>query len=82
MPWWKWGLKAHYDKILHITVTFMLILYLERIISLPYALLLTFLLQGGKVIWNLTRTKNYRMVGDWVANIVGYALAAGYLWTG
>ena len=73
-------MKQYYDKLLHILVTFALVAFLERAgLSIVYAFWIIYILQWGKVIRNRRQDSSYRMVGDWIANIIGYILAGGFL---
>lgn len=73
-------MKQHRDKLLHILVTFTLMVFLERLgFFIGYAFWIVVILQWGKVFYNRRQDSSYRMTGDWVANIIGYILAGGFL---
>ena len=71
-------LKEQYDKILHVTVTFTLMLFATIWLSIPIAVGIVFALQVIKTIRNGVLDKTYKLYGDWLANLGGYALYALY----
>ena len=69
----------HYDKILHVTVTFILVMFLDRIFPLYDSILIVVFLQTFKTWMNYRVSKDYCFVGDWIANGIGYSLVGIYL---
>jgi len=76
------NLKDHYDKLLHISITFLLMCFL--CVWLPWwmATLIMANLQAGKVVWNYRQDYWYHWMGDMTANVIGYAIFALYVWVG
>lgn len=74
---WYHNLSKHYDKLLYALVTFVLIIWLDRLMDVHIVCLVIFVfgLQWCKVILNCRTDRSYRMLGDWIANGVGYILA-------
>ena len=72
------NLSKHYDKLLHALVTFVLVIWLDKAISVYAACLIVFVLQCCKVFSNWQRNWEYRMLGDWLANGGGCVLVV--LW--
>ena len=66
-------LKQHYDKILHVTCTFMMLAFLTSF-RLPGELVFGIVLMAQviKTGWNFRRDVFYRWIGDWCANAGGY----------
>ena len=71
-------MKQYYDKLLHISITYMLVVIMAKFMDIGFAVAITFTLQCGKVVWNM-RDKNYTMLGDCAANCIGYAITWLYL---
>ena len=75
-------LKPHYDKLLHISITFMLMCFLHAWLHLGIAFLIMAILQVGKIVWNYYDDYTYRPAGDVLANLIGYAIFGLYIWVG
>jgi len=71
-------LKANYDKLLHISGTFIATLGLARWLPKEIALTITLTFCLAKTIWNYNNDRKYKPAGDWIANIAGLFLWA--LW--
>lgn len=65
-------LKQHYDKLLHVTITFMLLMFATKWLSVWLSVGIVFTLQTVKVFRNKIIDKKYTCTGDLVANGIGY----------
>ena len=68
------ALKQHYDKLLHITCTFTLLMFAEKWLPSILAVIVVLLLQVAKTIRNGIKDKDYIPKGDWLANAIGYLI--------
>jgi len=75
-------LNQHYDKLLHISITFMLLCFLHACLTLYLAVICVVLLQIAKVIWNYSADWFYHPAGDILANVIGFAVFGLYLGVG
>jgi len=73
------ALKRHYDKLLHVTVTFVLMVFFMKWVSAFWAVWFVAILQGGKVDRNRSMSDTYKPWGDLLANGVGYMLVLAYI---
>lgn len=71
-------IKKHYDKLLHISITFGLMMFATTFLSIEKAVGTVFMLQVMRTLQNVTRDKAYRPWGDWLANSGGYLLYGLY----
>ena len=71
-----------YDKLLHISITFMMLVFLDKFIlmvvtarlwSIVFAVTITLIMQIIKTLWNYSKDGSYSPYGDWLANLIGYA---------
>lgn len=65
-------LKPHYDKLLHTTVTFVLMAFLCKVIPWGFAFMVTAVLQLVKAEHNRHKDSAYSATGDMLANGIGY----------
>lgn len=72
-------LKLHYDKLLHVTVTFTLMAFCLKWLSVSYSFLIMATLQGGKAWLNYRIKIGYKIWGDMAANAFGYLLVLLYV---
>jgi len=70
--------EQHYDKLLHIAVTFTVLSFLLKFASMWQAISIMFLLQCLKVVSNKHQSPDYTMPGDWLANVGGYLVVLLY----
>ena len=75
------NLQRYYDKLLHISITFMLLVWLDMLMSMVvtarsgsigFAVTVTLLMQIIRTAWNYSADSTYRPLGDWMANCIGY----------
>lgn len=67
-------LKKYYDKLLHITGSFMALIWLARMVPVLFALLIVVSLCVLKTIWNYKSDSAYKPYRDWIANFIGIGL--------
>jgi len=72
-------LKPHYDKLLHVSITFSGVIFLSKWMPIIIAVVLIAIAQVTKTWLNYRCDKSYRPVGDWLANLTGYLLIAVYM---
>ena len=70
-------MKNYYDKLLHVAGTFTAMAFLTLFIPCGFAIGIVLVLQLGKTWWNF-KDWTYCWLGDWLANIIGYALFAAF----
>jgi len=70
----KITLKQHYDKLLHVTCTFTLLMFAGKWLPPILAVAVVLSLQIGKSIRNEIKSKDYVPTGDWIANAIGYLI--------
>jgi len=67
-------LNQHYDKLLHISCTFVAMCFLRVWLPWNVAIAMALFMQGGKVYWNYKADVLYRPAGDVLANVAGFGL--------
>lgn len=72
-------LKQHYDKLLHVSVTFMMMALLCKMLPAHAALATTLMAQLAKTALNRVTDDTYKPWGDWLANAAGYAVYTMFL---
>lgn len=74
-------MERYYDKLLHIFITFaVMLVLLEKVrLSVFPAVLVTLLLQTIKTAYNFATANRYRALSDWIANVAGYACVFLYI---
>lgn len=81
-------LMPHYDKLLHVLVTFALMMFGMLWLQWRIVTLIVFVLQALKWVrnWNVqpmwVRFRDWLPASllDWLANLAGYGLVALYIW--
>lgn len=74
----KW-VRSHYDKMLHTTVTFVLMLFCMKWLDVFHSWLIVAILQIGKAWLNYRINVDYGCFGDMAANACGYLLVLLYV---
>ncbi len=72
-------IQPHYDKILHVTVTFVLMVFCMKLTTFQYSITIVFILQLVKAWLNYRTNVDYSCSGDMVANACGYLLTGLHL---
>lgn len=72
-------LHANYDKLLHILGSFTALLWLSKFIHPVISIIIVLLLCVLKTIWNYTSDDSCKLVGDWLANAIGFVLWGLYV---
>jgi hypothetical protein len=67
-------LIANYDKLLHVLGSFTALVWLDKILSPMVSIIIVISLCCIKTKWNYRKYKLYNPIGDWVANLIGFAL--------
>jgi len=73
------ALPRHYDKLLHISITFFGIVFFAKWLPIYICLPAMIVAQVFKTWANYRADKSYRPFGDWAANLGGYVLVGVYL---
>ena len=73
------ALQRHYDKLLHVSITFMGIAWLAKWLPLYICVPVMLAAQVFKTWANYRADREYKPYGDWAANLSGYALVGIYL---
>ena len=73
------AIKEYYDKLLHISCTFTLLMFLTLFFSIPVSVGIMFGLQVIKTANNRRLDKKYKPYGDWAANSIGYVVYCVYM---
>ena len=71
-------LKDCYDKLLHISITFVLMCFLCVWLPWYIAVMIMAILQVAKIVWNYHEDYWYHPFWDVMANLGGYALFVLY----
>lgn len=77
------AIGPHYDKLLHASITFLLVLFLHKCLPVYLCIAVVSVLQISKSLLNLysgyIEAKKPGFWGDWMANLAGYVLVVLYL---
>lgn len=74
-------LQVNYDKLLHVTGSFMVLVWLSKILTSVHTICIVLGLCCVKTLWNYVadsrccrQTSRSSILGDWIANGLGFGL--------
>lgn len=73
------AIKEYYDKLLHVSCTFTMLMFLTRFCSIPMSVGIMLGLQVIKTANNRRLDTRYKPYGDWAANSMGYVVYCAYM---